>query len=233
MAMEILTLLKMKLFGKINVIIKLFTMYFTSVLLASVVSFTTHAGIIAVNEFNGNLFEGFEGKDDYGIETNFSGFNGEAYFGGEDGVYGLVEHWTGGALQEQINPYEGAGLGSWIAGKESMEISFKSQILAFGGYFNSSNITLESIITFFNNDIVIAFDNLTVGFGTYNWQGWSVNENTSFNRILITHKAQSIPSSFLIFDNLQAIKMVPEYPALVIFLSGLFALVSRRFKIKS
>jgi len=215
------------------VIFKFFNRYFTSVLLASVFSFAAQAGIIAINEFNGNLSEGFEGKEELGFETSFSGFNGEAYFSGEDGIYALVDHWAGGALQEKVNPYEGVGLGSWIAGRQSMEISFNSHLSAFGGYFNSSNITVESIITFFNDDIVIEIDNLAVGFGTYNWQGWSVSENTSFNRISITHKAQSIPSSFLIFDNLQAIKTVPESSTLFIFLSGLLALVFSRFKKQS
>ncbi len=198
------------------------------VLLATIFSFGVNAGIIAIDEFNGDLFEGFESQQE-DINSSFTGFDDNATFSVADGLYGTVEQWFGGDLQGEINPYEGKLLGSWFAGKDSMDILFNEQLSAFGGYFNSLSITKNSTISFFNNNNLITLNSLDVGFDEYIWQGWSVNEGTTFNRISITHEKQSFPNSFLIFDNLQAnVASVPEPSSLAIFALGMVGLLSRR-----
>ncbi|GAC14673.1 PEP-CTERM sorting domain-containing protein [Aliiglaciecola lipolytica] len=111
-----------------------------------------------------------------------------------------------------------------------MEIAFNESLSSFGGYFNSLFTTTSSTISFFDDGNLIAQDDITVGFGNYNWQGWEATQGSAFDSVVISHSSIT-SSSFLIFDALRANKaVVPEPSTLAILALGLIGLASRKFK---
>jgi hypothetical protein len=182
---------------------------------------TANAGIIAVDEFSGDMFEGFEGIAPPGSYSPVPLFEGNATMIDSLANIGVIAYvWSGpGGM---VGPYNGNLFGGTPAG--STLFGFSTPILRFGGYMTTVSDIADGTIVFRDSEGGV-IDSLPVTAApvTWGWQGWE--SDVPISSIEVVHNGP-FGNRPMQYDDLR-ITFVPE-PAACLLLAAGAALALRR-----
>lgn len=189
---------------------------FLVALVASVVS-VAGAAVVPVDEFSGDLWEGFEAIYAPGAYPGpIPIFEGQATFDDTLAHMVVISYvWQGPA--GVVHPYNGNLFSGGVVGPEF--IQFATPVSDFGGYFTTVGATGDGQIKFYDGEgLVFETMPMTIVPGEWLWQGWHSDVPVTAVEII----GGSVPGVSVQCDDLVA-TLVPEpTTAGLIAVAGLF-----------
>lgn len=198
--------------------------YVVAALLVACVAGSSGASIIPIDEFTGDVFEGFEDLGSPGgVSTPLAIFDGEGTFDDTVAHYGMIAFSLYSALTgDEIVPYDGALMMGSVTGWAKFE--FVTPVTEFGGYIGTADELEGSTVTFYDVDgEPLETIDVSIEHPLWKWYGWS--SDTPIGGVeIIGHVSPGKP---LVFDNMRA-NVVPEPAALLVLLAVVGPAVVRR-----
>ncbi|MBN2445804.1 MAG: PEP-CTERM sorting domain-containing protein [Phycisphaerae bacterium] len=184
---------------------------------------SANAGVVAIGEFAGDLYEGFEGIGSPGGYQSPLGIMGGAATVDDSLAHTIMIAYSlqSGLTGESIYPYNGNLMGGSVTGW--FTINFTTPVVDFGGFFGTADDLQGSSITFKDaGGAVIDSMAFPLTHPQWTWYGW--HSDTPIATIDI-HAAAS-PGLGVTLDDFRA--NVPEPSALGLLLVGIGLVLRRR-----
>lgn len=194
----------------------------SSVIAALIGVSTASAGIVAIDEFSGDMFEGFEGIAPPGAYSPVPLFEGNATMIDSLANIGVISFiWSGPG--GTVGPYNGNLFGGTPAG--STLFAFSTPILRFGGYMTTVSDIADGTIIFRDTEgVVIDSLPLTATPVTWGWQGWESDVPIGGIEVVQNGPFGNRPMQY---DDLR-IAFVPEPASAGLLAAGIALLAFRR-----